>query len=80
MTPDCHHPHLRPHTEHNAQAFPDSADNQYDYHLVGGKPDQFVIESWAEGPSRSVPETDDWTHTRAVRAFCRRFAPENLRP
>jgi hypothetical protein len=45
----------------------------YDYALVDGKPDQFVIESWVEAPSQAVPETGEFTFTRSVRDFCRRF-------
>ena len=49
-----------------------------DYALVGGAPDQYVIESWIEAPSRSVPETKGWTFTHSVRDFCRRFVrPKN---
>jgi len=46
-----------------------------DYAIVGGAPDRAVIQSWLEAPSHSVPETGDWTFTRSVRDFCRRFAP-----
>ncbi|MDD4871604.1 MAG: hypothetical protein PHR77_13690 [Kiritimatiellae bacterium] len=45
----------------------------YDYAFVGGTPDQYVIESWIEAPSCSLPEADEWTFTRSVRDFCRRF-------
>jgi hypothetical protein len=45
----------------------------YDYALVGGSPDEYVIESWVGAPSRTLPETADWTFTRSVRDFCRRF-------
>jgi len=45
----------------------------YDYAFVGGAPDEYVIESWVGAPSRSLPETGDWTFTRSVRDFCRRF-------
>ena len=45
----------------------------YDYRFVGGAPDEVVIESWVDGPTRSVPETEDWTFTRSVRDFCSRF-------
>ncbi len=44
-----------------------------DYAFVGGSPDQFVIESWVGAPSTAVPETDDWTFTRSVRDFCKRY-------
>jgi hypothetical protein len=47
----------------------------YDYALVGGSPDQYVIESWLDNaPSRSVPETEEFTFTRSVRDFSQRFA------
>ena len=45
----------------------------YDYALVQGQPDQYVIESWIEAPSHSVPETDSWSFTRSVLDFTRRF-------
>lgn len=48
----------------------------YDYAMVGGAPDQFVIESWVGAPSRSVPETDDFTFTRSVRDFVRKFVTD----
>ncbi len=44
-----------------------------DYAFVGGAPDQYVIESWIGAPSRSVPETEEWTFTRSVRDFCTHF-------
>ena len=48
-----------------------------DYANVDGKPDQFVIESWIGAPSRSVPETGDFTFTRSVLDFARRFVPRD---
>ena len=45
----------------------------YDYALVGGAPDQYVIESWVGAPSQSVPETGDFTFTRSVRDFAKKF-------
>ncbi len=48
----------------------------YDYAFVGGAPDEYVIESWIGAPSQAVPETDEWTFTRSVRDFCRRFVKE----
>jgi hypothetical protein len=45
----------------------------YDYANVDGRPDQYVIESWIGAPSESVPETGDWTFTRSVLDFARRF-------
>jgi len=47
----------------------------YDYLFVHGAPDQVVIESWVGAPSRSVPETGEWTFARSVRDFCRKFVP-----
>ncbi|MCX6909396.1 MAG: hypothetical protein NTY01_15325 [Verrucomicrobia bacterium] len=47
----------------------------YSYAMVQGAPDQYVIESWIKAPSRCVPETVEWTFTRSVRDFCRRFLP-----
>jgi hypothetical protein len=44
-----------------------------DYAFVGGAPDQYVIESWVAAPSASVPETEEWTFTRSVRDFSKRF-------
>ena len=45
----------------------------YDYTAVDGKPDQYVIESWIGAPSHSVPETAQFTLTRSVLDFTRRF-------
>jgi hypothetical protein len=45
----------------------------YDYAMLQGSPDQYVIESWLEAPSRSGPETDQFTFTRSVLDFSRRF-------
>lgn len=45
----------------------------YDYALVNGAPDQYVIESWVGAPSRSVPENADFTFTRSVHDFARKF-------
>jgi len=44
-----------------------------DYAVVGGSPDEYVIESWVGAPSCAVPETADWTFARSVRDFCKRF-------
>ena len=49
----------------------------YDYALLDGSPDQYVIESWVGAPSRSVPETADFTFTRSVRDFVRTFVTKN---
>lgn len=45
----------------------------YDYAMVQGSPDQYVIESWIDAPSHSLPETDPWTFTRSVLDFTRKF-------
>jgi hypothetical protein len=45
----------------------------YDYAFVGGAPDEYVIESWVGAPAQCLPEAADWTFTRSVRDFCRRF-------
>jgi hypothetical protein len=45
----------------------------YAYAMAQGTPDQYVIESWIEAPSRSVPETAEWTFTRSVRDFAKKF-------
>ncbi|MBE3069394.1 MAG: hypothetical protein IMZ66_04070 [Planctomycetes bacterium] len=45
----------------------------YDYAAVDGSPDEFVVESWIDAPSRGVPETGEFTFTRSVRDFVRRF-------
>jgi hypothetical protein len=45
----------------------------YDYALVNGAPDQVVIESWVGAPSQGVPETGDFTFTRSVRDFVKKF-------
>lgn len=45
----------------------------YDYTAVDGKPDQYVIESWIGAPSHSVPETAQFTFTRSVLDFTKRF-------
>jgi len=41
--------------------------------VIGGAPDQYVIESWVGAPSNSVPETGDWTFTRSVCDFVQQF-------
>ncbi len=46
----------------------------YDYALVDGSPDQIVVQSWINAPSRSVPETVDFTFARTVLDFTQRFA------
>jgi hypothetical protein len=46
----------------------------YDYAMVDGHPDQCVIESWIGAPSQCVPETEQFTFTRSVLDFAKRFA------
>ena len=41
----------------------------YDYAMVQGRPDQYVIESWIESPSKSTPDSEPWTFTRSVLDF-----------
>jgi hypothetical protein len=43
----------------------------YAYAMVQGSPEQYVIESWIEAPSRSLPESAPWTFTRSVLDFSR---------
>jgi hypothetical protein len=45
-----------------------------DYALVGGKPDQYVVESWLETPPQCLPETQPFTFTNSVRDLVGRFA------
>ncbi|MHB0998575.1 MAG: hypothetical protein ACYC27_04955 [Armatimonadota bacterium] len=45
----------------------------YDYALVDGSPDEYVIESWIPAPSKSVPDKGGYTFTHSVLDFCRRF-------
>jgi len=45
----------------------------YDYALAGGAPDQYVVESWVGAPARCLPETGEWTFTRSVLDFTRKF-------
>ena len=45
----------------------------YEYATVKGDPDQYMLSSWINAPSHSVPETGDSTFTRCVLDFTRRF-------
>jgi hypothetical protein len=47
----------------------------YDYALVRGAPEQYVVQSWVDGPPRITPETDQWSFTRSVLDFSRKFRP-----
>jgi hypothetical protein len=54
----------------------------YDYAMVHGSPDHYVVQSWLEAPSRSTPEKAPFTFTRSVLDFTRRFVnrPSSGRP
>jgi len=43
------------------------------YVFVNGVPDEYVIESWVDAPSASLPETEPWTFTRSVLDFSKKF-------
>lgn len=45
----------------------------YDYAAVGGTPDEYVIESWLAAPAQTIPETAEWSFTRSVLDFSRKF-------
>jgi hypothetical protein len=45
----------------------------YDYALVDGSPDEYVIESWVGAPAHGLPETGDFTFTRSGRDFAQKF-------
>jgi hypothetical protein len=67
-----------PHMEHRGLAddatwYVGIMQQGYDYLAVGGAPDQYVIESWVNGPVRNVPESGDFTFTRSVYDFARKF-------
>ena len=49
----------------------------YDYAFIDGQPDQYVIESWIKVPSNCLPETAEFTFTRSVRDFVRKFVPRD---
>ena len=44
-----------------------------DYVMVDGAPDQYVIESWIGAPARNLPDSAEFTFTRSVRDFVRKF-------
>lgn len=52
----------------------------YDYALVGGAPNQYAVQSWIEAPSQCVPETDQWSFTRSVLDFTKKFVKRNPSP
>jgi hypothetical protein len=51
----------------------------YDYAAVGGTPDEYVIESWVGAPAQTLPETAEWSFTRSVLDFSRKFAESDTR-
>ena len=51
----------------------------YLFRMVGGAPDEWVLESWVPFPVKVIPEEKLWTYTRCVRDFCRTFVPEKIR-
>ena len=38
----------------------------YDYVAVGGKPDQYVVQSWVAGPSTILPESEPFSFIRSA--------------
>ncbi len=46
----------------------------YDYASVGGRPDQYVIESWVGAPSKIVPESNALSFTGSALYFYDKFA------
>ena len=47
------------------------------YHDAGGRPDQYVIQTWIPGiPIKTLPETDPESFTYSVAEFYKRFIPE----
>lgn len=45
----------------------------YSYAAVGGKPDQYVVESWIGAPTVALPEEDRSSFAGSVLQFARRF-------
>ncbi len=45
-----------------------------DYAMVDGAPDQYVIESWIGAPARCLPDSAEFSFTRSVCDFVRKFA------
>ena len=58
----------------NATWYVGTMQQGYDYAAVDGAPDQYVIESWLDAPANCLPETGEFTFTRSVSDFSRRFA------
>ena len=46
------------------------------YAAIGGKPDQYVIESWTGQPKTVVPDSEHYTFTNSARDFVRLIDPE----
>lgn len=49
----------------------------YDYAMLDGRPDQYVIESWVGAPAVCVPESQPYSFTRSVLDFTRKFVPKS---
>ena len=52
----------------------------FEYAYTGGKPDQYVIESWVGAPEKTLPETDPFTFTGSSLDFVQRYVPEHTLP
>ncbi len=48
----------------------------YDYSFMGGKPDQYVIESWVGAPKKTLPESDPFSFAGGALDFFERFVAE----
>ena len=51
-----------------------------DYALVQGAPDQYIVQSWIQAPAQCLPETEQWSFTRSVLDFSRKFVRRNAAP
>jgi hypothetical protein len=45
----------------------------YDYSAVGGRPDQYVVESWIGAPTVALPESEPGSFWGSVLRFARKF-------
>jgi hypothetical protein len=45
----------------------------YDYAAAGGKPDQYIVESWIGQPTKALPENDPSSFAGSVLQFARKF-------
>ena len=52
----------------------------YDTAFVDLAPDQYVIESWEQAPDRCLPETGEYTFTRSVNDFVKKFVRKEKTP